>query len=227
MLALRRLFRRQRGVSYSLSFVLIVPLYLTLMLLAVEAGLLLLTRLGLQYAAHMGARSAVVWQSAQPESLREERIKLAVVQALAGFLGGRQLELDGETIPPEADPHATDWADGVGKFQAPAVAVEPGLRRPYTRSRTPPDAAFLKRKFLSAWVRTTVELKPPTDDPHGPLTLTVRVRAPLYMPVVSRFLDPDLKAPFEYPMAATVTLPNDAPLSKDGTLGIKYQSFRK
>ena len=123
--------------------------------------------------------------------------------------------------------HATDWAAAVRKFQAPAVAVEPGLTRPYTRGRTPPDLDFLKRKFLSTWGRTTVERKPPTGDPHGPLTLTVKVRAPLYLPVVSRFLDPDLSAPFEYPLEATVTLPNDAPLSKDGTLGIKYQSFRK
>jgi hypothetical protein len=84
----------------------------------------------------------------------------------------------------------------------------------------------LERKYLSAAARTTVELTAGTG-PHDRLTVTVKVRAPLYIPFVSRFLDPDLSAPFEYPLEATVTLPNNAPVSKDGTLGIKYQSFGK
>lgn len=227
--SLRRLLRRQRGVSYSLSFVLVVPLYLTVMLFAVEAGLLLLTRVGVQYAAHMTARSAVVWQSAQCEPAeREQVLRLKAAQSIAPYLGGRQREADAAgPVPPEAAGFAADFAAAVQTYQGPAVAAEPGLRRPYTRSRTPPDAEFLKRKFLSAWGRTTVELKPPTGDPHGPLTVTVRLRAPLYLPVVSRFLDPDLSAPFEYPLEAEATLPNDAPLSKDGTLGIPYRPFRR
>jgi len=228
MRSLRRLLRRQRGVSYSLSFVLVVPLYLTIMLFAVEAGFLLVTRIGVQYAAHQAARAAVVWQSAQPENLREQRIKQAAVQAVAPFLGGRQRELaDAGPVAAWAEEHATDWAAAVRKYMVPAVKAEPGLRRPYDRPHEPSDAAFLRRKYMSAWGRTTVTVAPVGTDPHGPITVTVRVRAPLYMPVVSRFLDPDLSAPFEYPLEATVTLPDDAPLSKDGTLGIKYQSFRK
>ena len=43
--------------------------------------------------------------------------------------------------------------------------------------------------------------------------------------VVEIFLDPDRSAPFEYPLTATVTLSADGPKSKDGTLGIEYQSL--
>jgi Flp pilus assembly protein TadG len=229
MLSLRRLFRRQRGVSYSLSFVLVVPIFLTVMLFTVEAGLLLVTRLTVQYAAHQAARAAVVWQSAEPHELADERIKQAAVQSIAPGMGGRQRELDDAgPVPAEARKHATDWAEAVRRYQVPAVAAEPGLRRPYSRPYTPPAADFLERKYLSAWARTTVIRHPPaTDHPHGPLTVTVKLRAPLYIPVVSRFLDGDGKPPFEYPLEATATLPNDAPVSDDGTLGIDYRSFQK
>jgi hypothetical protein len=228
MPALRRLLRRQRGVSYSLSFVLVVPLYLTIMLFAVEAGLLLITRIGVQYAAHQAARAAVVWQSAEPADLRQERMNQAAWQSMAPFIGGRQQELDDAgPVPAEAYDHAPDWAAGVRKYMEPAVAAEPGLQRPYTRPHTPPDASFCLRKYLCSAARTTVEVTSAGSAPHGPITVTVRVRAPLYIPVVSRVLDPDRSAPFEYPLEVTVTLPNDAPVSKDGTLGIKYQSFRK
>ncbi len=57
-------------------------------------------------------------------------------------------------------------------------------------------------------------------DPHGPLRVTVTFRAPLYFPVASRLLDPDGRAPFEYPLTATVTLPNEAPETESGTTGI-------
>jgi hypothetical protein len=227
VMSLRRLVRRQRGVSYSLSFVLVVPLYLTIMVFTLEVGILMITRIGLQYAAHMAARSAVVWQSAEPESLRDDRIKLAAVQAIAPYVGGRQREVDDAgSISGDAYQHASDFASAVRRYQQKAVSAEPGLRRPYTRSRTPPKADFLERKFLSAWGRTDVEVKASAQDPRGPLEVTVKLRAPLYMPIVSRFLDPDLSAPFEYPMQTTVTLPNDAPVSKDNKLGIKYQSYR-
>jgi Flp pilus assembly protein TadG len=222
-----RLLRRTRGASYSLPFVLVVPLYLTVMLTAVEAGFLLLARIGTQYAAHAAARSAVVWRSASPAELREDRVRQSAAQALAPFVGGRQRELDSAgPVPPWGHDFATDFADAVRRFEAPAAAADPCTPRPYQRSRTPPEADFLRRKFLCAAARTSVEVVA-TDpaDPRTALTVTVRFRAPLYVPVVSRFLDPDGSPPFEYPMSATVTLPADGAMTATGTVGIDYHSF--
>jgi Flp pilus assembly protein TadG len=225
--SLRRLAVRDRGVSYSLSVVLIVPLYLTIMITAVELSLLFLARLGTQYAAHAAARSAVVWLHAQPEELREERIRQAATMALAPYTGGRQREVnDAGPPPPWADQNATDFADAVRLFQAPAASAGITAKRPYDPSRSPPPADFLRRKFLSAAARTTVKVEvADATDPHTLVTVTVTFRSPLYFPVASRFLDPDRSAPFEYPLTATVTLPADGPKSKDGTLGIEYQSL--
>jgi len=210
-----RLLRRQRGVSYPLGYVLIAPLYLTIMLFAVEAGFLLFTQLGTHYAAHMAARSAVVWRDAQPVELREDRVRQAAVKALAPFVGGRQRELDDAgPARPEAEEEATDFADAVRLFDARA---------------TPPDAEFLRRKYLQTDARLTLTLDPPLSarqtDPHAETTVTVEFRAPLYLPVVSRFLDRDGSAPYEFPLSATATLPADGPISRDRTVGIEYHSF--
>lgn len=224
---LRRLARRTRGASYSLPFVMIVPLYLTVVLTAIEIGFLLLAQIGTQYAAHAAARSAVVWRSAKPAELREERSRQAAAMALAPFIGGRQRELDAAgPVPPEAQEQAADFADAVQLFEAPAAAADPLKKRPYERPRTPPDADFLRRKYLSAAARTTVAITPEDEaNPRTPVTVTVEFRAPLYLPLVSRFLDPDKSPPYEYPLTATVTLPADGPTTKDQTVGIDYHSF--
>jgi Flp pilus assembly protein TadG len=223
---LSRLARRTRGASYSLPFVMVVPLYLTVVLVAIEAGFVLLARIGTQYAAHAAARSAVVWRSAKSVELREERPRQAAVMAIAAFIGGRQRELDDAgPIPAGAEEQATDFADAVRLFEAPAVANDPLKKRPYTRTRTPPDAGFLRRKYLSAAARTTVEVTVEDEaNPRTPVTATVKFRAPLYLPLVSRFLDPDGSAPYEFPLSATVTLPAEGATTKTGTVGIDYHS---
>lgn len=224
---IRRFATRTRGTSYSLPFVMIVPLYLIVILTTIEVGFLFLARIGTQYAAHAAARSAVVWRSAQPAERRDERVYQSAALALAPFVGGRQRELDSAGPPPAwAAEFATDFSDAVRRFEAPAASADPCIRRPYQRSRTPPDADFLRRKFLIAAARTTVTVTPADpNDPRTALTVTVNFRAPLYLPVVSRFLDPDGSPPFEYPVTATVTLPADGPTTKDGIVGIDYHSL--
>jgi Flp pilus assembly protein TadG len=205
---LRRFVRRERGVSYTLPFVLIVPFYLMFMLLACETTFLALAKLGTQYAAHAAARSAVVWQSAEPEKLREQMPRQAARAALAALVAGRQHEIN-VAGPPDTTAYteAADFASAVNT---------------YTPGAAPAD--FLQRKYLNAAARTAVTITAADESPHARLTVTVTFRAPLYLPVVSRFLDPDGQAPYEYPLSATVILPNAAPVSDDGTLGIDYRS---
>jgi Flp pilus assembly protein TadG len=161
--------------------VLVVPLYLIVILTAVEIGFLFLARIGTQHAAHAAARSAVVWRSAQPKELRDERIHQSAVMALAPFVGGQQRELDSaRPTPAWASESATDFADAVRLFEAPAASVDPCHPRPYRRSRTPPDLDFLRRKFLIATARTSVDVTPADpNDPRTPLTTTVNFRAPV------------------------------------------------
>ncbi len=208
-----RLLRRQRGVSYPLGYVMVAPFYLTIMLFAVEVGFLLFTQLGTHYAAHMAARTAVSWRDAQPEWQRETRVCQAAAKAMAGFVGGRQREIDAAGPGrPGAGYEADDFADAMQQYLGGAA----------------PEHGFLRRKYLHADARLALDIDPPLSarlrDPHAETTVTVRFRAPLYLPLVSRFLDDDGAAPYEFPLTATATLPGDGPLSRDGTIGIDYHS---
>src|SRR5262249_2808563 len=75
----------EEGASYTLSYVLTIPIYVLLVALILESSLLLVAKVGTRYAAYAGARSAIVWQSAQPESLRQSRIEQATFTAMAPF----------------------------------------------------------------------------------------------------------------------------------------------
>jgi hypothetical protein len=225
MKTLRKLWKRQRGVSYPLSFVMIAPFYLMFMCFSVDAAMVLTARIGLEYAAYSAARSAVVWQSAEPKNLRETMPRVSAALAMAAYTGGRQREVnDAGPIPPEAQEWATQHGQAIIQYQQPAVGQNPHINRPYTRATTPPDAAFLERKVQSAFARTKVTVEPQGSGPHAMLKVTVRFRAPLYMPVASRFLSTTGGAPYGYDLETTVEMQRDSPKSQDGTLGIAYQS---
>lgn len=199
----------ERGVSYSMPFVLIIPFYLTFMVMTVEVAFLMQAKLGTMAAAHAAVRAAKVWHLAEPATLAEARIRQAAFTTLAAFTGGRQAEIDAAgPIPADAEAGAADYAEaGNGSLQSHAV-----------------DDEFLRRKYRHAAARAELHVERPTADPRGLIRITLRFRAPLYVPVASRFLDPDGRAPFEYPLSATATLPADGPVSRDRKLGINYSS---
>src|SRR5262245_49854582 len=60
---LRELWRDEGGASYTLSYVLAVPVYLLFICIVAEMTLLLVAKVGTLYAAHAGARSSIVWRS--------------------------------------------------------------------------------------------------------------------------------------------------------------------
>ncbi len=214
---LRAFARSQRGTSYALPYVLVVPFYLAFVLAVFEMGFLLIAKIGTQTAAHAAARSAAVWHSAPAEKLPELRPKQAAWMALAAYAGGRQRELDAAgPVPPEARESARSYADAVRRYTDGGHGAGAA-----------PPVDFFERKFLNAAARTTVTVAAlAPGDPHGPLRVTVTYRAPLYVPVVSRFLDADGRAPFERPVTVVVVVPNEAPETVSGTIGIDTDPTR-
>src|SRR6516225_2131077 len=95
----RELLCGEEGLSYSLSYVLVFPLYFLFACMVFEATWLLLAKIGTLYAAHAGARSQVVWSSAQPANLRTTRTNQAVWTALTPFVTGDPSWL---SVPSEA-----------------------------------------------------------------------------------------------------------------------------
>src|SRR5262245_15070962 len=155
----------------------------------------MLAGLGTHYAAHAAARSAAVWHDSGPDAEADLRPRQAAWAGLAPFAGGSKRELDlAGPVPSEAAISAPDYVAAV---------------RRYAGGRASGTA---ERKFLNAAARTTVKVERlDTAGPRPMVRATVTFRAPLTCPVISRFMDPDGSAPFEYPITSVVTLPAEVP----------------
>jgi hypothetical protein len=198
---------REEGVSYTLPFVLLVPFYLFFVLIVFETAFVLLARIGTMYAAHAGARSAVVWQSAQPQSLRTPRVQQAVWTALAPFVTDTSASARGGS--PEAVQFASAYAACAPPRQGgQSVLGLPGDYAPQS----------LQNRYGCATARSTVAIAWGTGKPNSDVSVTVTYRAPLHVPIVAAWLGR------QFTMTSTATLPSEAPRSADGTLGIGYQS---
>ena len=212
----------ESGASYSLGFVMVAPLYLFFLLTVYEATLLLVAKVGTMYAAHACARSTVVWQTAEPASLRKDRTEQATVTAMTPFVSARARDIDPFRIPGSAYGQAVELVGAYFLYSRDAAAAPPAVARPYPRGNATWD--YLARKYLNAASRTTYTVTGDAKTPGADTTVVVRYRAPLYFPVVSRFLDPDGVWPYEYAIESRAVLPNETPVSADRKLGIDYRS---
>ena len=204
------LARGEEGVSYSLSYVLVFPFYLLFVCLVFETTWLLLAKVGTMYAAHAGARSAVVWASAKPDNLRTTRINQSVWTAMTPFVTGSPSWL---SVQGDAFGQSLEYAAAYDFYVS---SDDPNAKPPFTT---------LTNRYLTAASRTT--WSPPNFNnvpANGDLTLTVTYRAPLHIPGAVRILSTNVWAQNEYAITSSVTLPNEAPASADGTLGIEYES---
>jgi hypothetical protein len=206
--AWRSLHCDEEGASYTLSYVITIPIYFLLVCVVLESTLILYAKLGTMYAAYAGARSTIVWQSAKPESLRQERPRQAVFTALAPFASAspQHTATQGPT-PPDAARHVAEF---VTAFQM------------HARDNT--SAATLSRKYLSAAARTRIDVDVDDSRTDGDVRVTITYRAPLYIPGAGRLLAPNRSWPYEYPITSKAVLPNEVPVSANKTLGIDYKS---
>lgn len=218
---LRAVAGDESGASYSLGFVLVAPLYLCFLLVVYESTLLLVAKVGTMYAAHAAARSAVVWQTAEPARLRRDRTDQATFTAMAPFVSARPRDIKLFRIPGSAYKQSGEMAGVYALYSRAAAAAPAPVVRPYPRGNAPWD--YVVRKYLNAASRTTYEIGGDARAPGADTTAVVRYRAPLYFPGVSRFLA-DGGPPYEYVIESKAVLPNETPTSADRRLGIGYQS---
>ena len=162
------------------------------------------TKLGVTYAAYAGVRSATVWSSAKPASVRDERIEQAVLTALAPFT----LDRNDSRIPNPG-----------------ALLLGQELRVAYVRlingadaSRTIPAASVVRRYRYAASKTSTSR----TDSGGGKTSVEVTYRYRCWLGVAGRILDPDHSSPFEIVIKSTAEIPSETPPT--GSLGIDYHS---
>jgi Flp pilus assembly protein TadG len=204
----RELLCGEEGLSYSLSYVLVFPLYFLFVCMVFEATWLLLAKIGTVYAAHAGARSAVVWASARPQGKRDTRIRQSVWTAMTPFVTG-----------------SPDWLHMSGDASIQSAGYAGAYRSYYQSGDKYADASFttLASRYLTAASRTSCQWQ--VDNPQaGDVTVTVTYRAPLHIPGVARILGRGSLGSREYKITSSATLPNEAPANDGKTLGIDYQS---
>jgi hypothetical protein len=216
--------RDEAGLSYALAYVLTVPFYLFFLCMVYGASMLMVAKLGTLYAAHACARSAVVWQTAKPAELRQERMSQSVYSAMAPFVGARARDVltARSAPPPSAQRQALEFVMAHEFYSAGSRNLPPPGNRPYPRENAP--GGYLYRKYMNAAARTTFRVDDGTRTPGAPLRATITYRAPIYFPGVNRFLSSTGGWPYELEIRSTATLPNETPKSEDSTLGIDYRS---
>ena len=82
---IRRLIRAEEGAAYTLSYVMVMPLYLLLICAVIETSLMLVAKIGTEYAAFAAARTAIVRYSAESPGEAESLTRAAAVRAFVPF----------------------------------------------------------------------------------------------------------------------------------------------
>jgi hypothetical protein len=80
------------------------------------------------------------------------------------------------------------------------------------------------RKYYAAKSRTSVEILNDVGGRTGEVTCRVTYRAPLFSPGMRRFFQTESNPDGDYLVVSDATLPSEAALTADGSLGIDYQS---
>ena len=203
---LRALHAEEDGAAYSLAYVLTVPFFMLLVCLVIQTTLILIVKMGTLYAAYAAARSGIVWRSADPGRAGEEA-RLAAVHAVTPFASSSGLHAAGNRVG-QATEGADDYAHAYRKLV-----------------HGPATTDYLRAKYFYADKATAVDLRKDSPDADGDLTATVTYHMPLVIPGIARWFG--TPSPWDHrfytmEIVSKVALPDEAPQSESGTLGIQY-----
>lgn len=195
------------GASYSISYVMVIPLYALFVCTTVETTWMLIAKIGTTRAAFAAARSSIVYASA--ESLGEQQAGEAAVIAMAPFASGMS--------------SAAGTSEVGGRMEAAARAyssmTNPPVSRGYVRA---------KLAYASSSVTTSVR-RIPANRPNEPWRDSVAAKVTYTFPfrfgAVGRFLGrSDGSGRYTYPISSTVTLPIETPRNQSQSLGIDWRA---
>ncbi len=220
----KQFLQAEEGASYIFSYMLAFPIYLLLVCFVVQSTMIIITKIGVMHAAHMAARSAVVWRSADPFSLANgkklalEKADAAAVMALAPYASG----LKG---------HRQMYLYDLGGAQGRALKAIPKsllyrtlYSKIYSHPQSPADLDYVGRKFIYAAAMTSVTLKEKSNTFNAELTAEVSYAMPIHIPGAGRIMGQlhwTGKGYYRI-VKAKAALPLETPESDDRLLGIGY-----
>jgi Flp pilus assembly protein TadG len=204
---LRRFERDEEGAAYTLSFVMVIPIFALLICLIIEAALIMTAKLGTVYSAYAAARTASVWSSHTTWEKTMEKSKRAALKTMVPFASGTQNSLDLDQIPTDKDTLAEGIAY-VGVYNAYAAKPE--------------SSKYVAAKYAYASRNVEVEIEGPPEKSDTPITAKVTYHFPFNIPGIARILGDKGPDGYYFNISSTATIPNEGPRDNRKTIGIGY-----
>ncbi len=210
--SLKRLANDEHGAAYSLSVVMVVPIYALMMCLIVESAFMMAAKTGTVYAGFAAARTAIVWSSATKDKKKvEKQVKEAAYRSFTPFASGTKasvLDL----------PHAAKATLFTGKLEAYKLLAG---------HESPVSMTVLGKKHVNARRFLKVKVKKHPQAWDDDITVDLEYRFRFNVPGVGRLLGKrNFDGHYYFPIRTEVTLQNEGPQNDDQTLGIGYGTFQ-
>ena len=210
-MSLRRLALDEDGAAYTLSYVMVIPMYALLMCLIIETGLMLTAKLGTVYSAYAAARTASVWSSHTTWEKAQDKAKKAAFKTMTPFASGTQSALS--SVPTSGD-SAGDFARLLLAYKA------------YGKDSV--ATTYLAAKFGYATRHVTVSIAGPPATWNADITAKVTYEFPFNVPGIGRILGHrGFDGRFYFSITSEATVPNEGPQNDGNTttrnsIGIGY-----
>jgi hypothetical protein len=206
-----RYWNGQEGFAYSLSFIMTIPLMILVFIAFIETTLVMIAQGGVVYAAFVAARSAVVWDAAQPDGIGAEKVHLAAAHALAPFASGNPKHLNRKYQELASQDISYAYTQAYFKY----VGKEAKVSNNY----------LVRKLYYARQSMRLYHIKSPSWDSIQ--KVTVSYEHPFYFPLIGRLLgSPSNVAPGVrvFQLKYTSQLQNEGAMRADQKLGIRYDS---
>ncbi|HEX5472479.1 MAG TPA: hypothetical protein VFW73_11360, partial [Lacipirellulaceae bacterium] len=202
---LRRLAMDEDGAAYTLSYVMVIPVYALLICLIIESVLMLTAKLGTEYSAFAAARTASVWSSATTWEQTMEMAKAAATKSMTPFASGT---------------HG-------GLIKAASVDALAYVAAYHVFAKKTISDKYVLSQFGYAKSHVKVEIKGPPEHWDSEITAKVTYEFPFNIPGIGRILGKrGIDGIYYYPISSEATLQNEGPQDDRKTIGIGYGTLK-
>lgn len=204
---LKRFISDEKGSAYSLSYMMVLPFIMMLIIMIAETAMILVAKMGTTYAAYAAVRSAVVWQPTAGDKVAREKATQAARQAMTPFANGMI-----DARPPGSD-NATTLEDEMMKLYQQSSTSQASLN-------------YIRRKYRYAAdaVKVTISKQPPKNDKEPwnyDVKASVDYQYTFHIPILARMYG---SSNGKMTIQNETVLSSEAPMNEKQSLGITYAS---
>ncbi|NND98971.1 MAG: hypothetical protein HKN47_16765 [Pirellulaceae bacterium] len=209
-----QLFSSEDGAAYTLSYVMVIPLYLLMVFTFAELSLMMIAKMGTVYSAFGAARTAIVWDTATDSGDLMDKVNRSAVQTMTPFASGMT------ELRYQRGGAGLDETDQEERFM--------DAYDEFTQSDSKVARRYVQAKFRYASRATSVTIdRNSTGDEtwDEDIRATIRYDYPFVFPVLGRILlIPKKDGAHTKTIKTVVRLQNEIPHNDERRLGISYAS---